>query len=224
MSVKVMAYVWDLEIPTTEKIVLLAYADHADHEGNNIFPANETISRKTGLAVRTVQRTKKKLIKDKLMQRRGWTEKTPRYSIPMGGVRVSPMPENDVEGDSEDKKEDLNDNKVSPVSPEPSFNHQEPSLTINPLSLWIKQFGNFPRSFNTKDDNTLAIEIHNLYTKHGQARFMEVFDWVKFIQAKDYGSRVRAFSTAFDTWGQNKHKDTPENYDDELKDGGYERL
>lgn len=65
MSVKAMGMVWDLDCPKTyngiefrpsHKFTLLAYADHADHYGKNIFPAVSTISKKTGLDERTTQR------------------------------------------------------------------------------------------------------------------------------------------------------------------------
>jgi len=60
MSVKAMAWVWDQDIPRDEKFLLLAYADHADHEGNNIFPAIDTIVKKTGYSRRSVQRITQK--------------------------------------------------------------------------------------------------------------------------------------------------------------------
>jgi hypothetical protein len=58
MSVKIMAQVWDLDnekIAREEKYILLAYADHADHEGNNMFPSIATICKKTGYKERAVQ-------------------------------------------------------------------------------------------------------------------------------------------------------------------------
>lgn len=65
MSVKAMSLVWDLECPKlyggiefrhTHKFVLLAYADHADHQGRNIWPAVHTIAIKTGFQDRSIQR------------------------------------------------------------------------------------------------------------------------------------------------------------------------
>lgn len=56
MSVKVMGMVWDADLPRAEKYVLLAYADHAKHDGTGIFPAVALISRKTGYDERSVQR------------------------------------------------------------------------------------------------------------------------------------------------------------------------
>lgn len=50
-----------------ERFVLLAYADHADNEGNNIYPALATIARKTGLARRSVIRIRQRLIDRKIM-------------------------------------------------------------------------------------------------------------------------------------------------------------
>lgn len=61
MSVKVMGWVFDQDLPTREKFVLLAYADHADHDGNNVYPAIDTVAAKTGYNARTVQRATRNL-------------------------------------------------------------------------------------------------------------------------------------------------------------------
>ena len=53
-----MALVWDLDneiIDREEKYVLLAYTDHADHDGKNMFPSIELICNKTGYKERSVQ-------------------------------------------------------------------------------------------------------------------------------------------------------------------------
>lgn len=56
MSVKVQGWVWDQSLPTSEKIVLLKLADHADHEGGNVYPSVASIAAQTGLSERQVQR------------------------------------------------------------------------------------------------------------------------------------------------------------------------
>jgi hypothetical protein len=65
MSAKATGLSWDLACPavvngipfrSNHKYILIAYADHADHNGRNIFPAISTVSKKTGLDDRTVQR------------------------------------------------------------------------------------------------------------------------------------------------------------------------
>lgn len=57
MSIEVMSWVWKQAKATgTDKFVLLAIADNAWDDGSNAWPSVSTISRKTGLSVRTVQR------------------------------------------------------------------------------------------------------------------------------------------------------------------------
>jgi hypothetical protein len=56
MSVRVMGYVWDYsEAHGLTRLVMLALADHADHEGE-CWPSVETIARKCRVGRRTVQR------------------------------------------------------------------------------------------------------------------------------------------------------------------------
>lgn len=54
MSAKIFGKVWELQIDPIEKLVLLALADHADHEGNNVRPGNKLLCAKTGLSERTI--------------------------------------------------------------------------------------------------------------------------------------------------------------------------
>jgi hypothetical protein len=62
MSVKMMGLVWDSFLPRDEKFILLAYADHANHDGKDIFPSVPTMARKTGYSERSVQIITKKLV------------------------------------------------------------------------------------------------------------------------------------------------------------------
>lgn len=61
MSVKIMGMVWDADLPRNQKMILLAYADHADHEGRNIFPSVGRIAWKTGYSERAVQQITREL-------------------------------------------------------------------------------------------------------------------------------------------------------------------
>src|SRR5688572_26355576 len=56
MSVKIMGEVWGLALTKSEKWVLMALGDHADHEGRNIYPSLGLIAWKTDLHPRTVER------------------------------------------------------------------------------------------------------------------------------------------------------------------------
>lgn len=56
MSVKVMGAVWELkDLTANERLVLLALADHANHDGSDAHPGNDLIEQKTGLSRRTIQ-------------------------------------------------------------------------------------------------------------------------------------------------------------------------
>ena len=77
-----MGLIWEADLPQREKYVLLAYADHADHEGNNIFPSIGLIAWKTGYETRSIQRITKQLLIDGLLIPDGQSKYgTKRYSI-----------------------------------------------------------------------------------------------------------------------------------------------
>jgi len=62
MSSKIMGLVWDLDLPHQLQLILLALADHADHEGENIYPSIGLIAWKTGYDPRSVQRIIQQLL------------------------------------------------------------------------------------------------------------------------------------------------------------------
>ncbi len=61
MSAKACGWVWDMDLPRDEKYLLLAYADHADHDGRGIYPSVDLLTRKTGYSKRSVQRITRQL-------------------------------------------------------------------------------------------------------------------------------------------------------------------
>lgn len=67
MSVKVMGAVWDLDLPHPKQSILLAMADHADHDGNNVFPSVGLVAWKTGYSETQTRRIIKTLVKDGLL-------------------------------------------------------------------------------------------------------------------------------------------------------------
>jgi len=96
MSIKIMAMVWDLDneiIDREEKYILLAYADHADHKGYNIFPAISTIMQKTGYKERAAQIITKNLASKGYLVADGKGPKgTNKWRVPLDkdGVRIAP--------------------------------------------------------------------------------------------------------------------------------------
>lgn len=51
----------ELQLSPNQKLVLLVLACYADHSGNNAYPKTKTLSVKTGLSKRTVERILKQL-------------------------------------------------------------------------------------------------------------------------------------------------------------------
>jgi hypothetical protein len=96
MSVKVMAWIWDQDMPKNLKFVLLAYSDHAKHDGTSIFPAYQTIAEMTGYSRRQIITITQKL------EDSGWLildgegpHGTNRWRIPLpemwGGEAIAPL-------------------------------------------------------------------------------------------------------------------------------------
>ncbi len=77
-----MGKVWDLELPHNQLLILLALADHADHEGNNVFPSLGLVAWKTGYSEQQVRRVLRQLEKKGILKA---TERKPgkstRYKI-----------------------------------------------------------------------------------------------------------------------------------------------
>lgn len=61
MSVRLMAAVFELEIPAREKLVLLAMADHARDDGTGCYPSIGLLARKTSQTRRGVQKIMRRL-------------------------------------------------------------------------------------------------------------------------------------------------------------------
>lgn len=56
MSIKQMGMVWEHEFDRPEQAVMLAIADHADHDGEGIYPSMARVAWKTGYSKRQVIR------------------------------------------------------------------------------------------------------------------------------------------------------------------------
>lgn len=134
MSIRVMSLIWECDLPTSEKMVLLVISDHADDYGKNAWPSIRTIARKSSMSERQAQRYVKSLIDRGVVncetQAGGLWDTRPdrrpnRYSINFSGVSsVSPRKEDGVtskveRGDVEGK------NGVTLVSPKPPIEPSE---------------------------------------------------------------------------------------------------
>jgi len=93
MSVKIMGMVWDLEIGHDEKLVLLAYADHASHDGTNIYPSVRTIAEKTNYSERSIQVITRKLEEQGILIEDGAGPRgTNKWKIPISGGEIRYTP------------------------------------------------------------------------------------------------------------------------------------
>lgn len=112
MSGKATGRCWEADLPQTQKFVLLAMADHADHLGHNIRPSRKLLSWKTGMSTRQLRRVIGDLVKKGILvldeearQHRpnayhiNW-EELPRLEsdepredirIPRGDIQMSPL-------------------------------------------------------------------------------------------------------------------------------------
>lgn len=132
MSALVMGLVWELpktaEFGRAEKIVLLAYADHADSNGRNIFPSVDLIARKTFYEERAVQLTTRRLETSGYLIPDGTGPRgTNRWRIPIettleGGAKIAPVQNTGVKNAPEGNAPEEN-------APEPSVVVLKPSTT-----------------------------------------------------------------------------------------------
>ena len=106
MSAKIFGLVWELELPREEKYVLLCLADHADHDGNNVYPSIGLVAWKTDYSERRIQELMRRLERRRLLVKveeqfgRGHTVKY-RIDLQAGtfkerrtkGAKISPIPQ-----------------------------------------------------------------------------------------------------------------------------------
>lgn len=119
-----MTAVWSIDLPDSQKIVLLALADCANDEGG-CWPSMATLAKKCSKGERTVQGVIKQLVEAGHLSRKEIPGKgcqytvhprrdcTPAETAPRSEVRVPPQGLRDTPAAAADK---------------PSKNHQEPSI------------------------------------------------------------------------------------------------
>ncbi len=122
MSVKIMGAIWDLDLPHELAWVLMAYADHADHDGGNCYPGVRLIAYKTGYSERQVQRCTADLIARKVLivDRAGGG----RGNATVYRINLSTAPHKGSEPKAE--PEQAKGDKMSPFAAEPETVTAEP--------------------------------------------------------------------------------------------------
>ncbi|QIN79627.1 hypothetical protein GBA65_15075 [Rubrobacter marinus] len=96
MSVQQMSLVWGLDLPPNQKLVLLAYADHADDDGEHVYPSLGRVALKTGYSRDQVRRVTRELEDGDLMepveQKDPDNNRPRRWRLTLGGVANCPPP------------------------------------------------------------------------------------------------------------------------------------
>lgn len=91
MSGKISGIIWDADLPRNQKYVLLAYADHADHAGEGVFPSIDLVAWKTGYKRRQVINMKNGLVENKYLVQTGTMKSgTPIYRIALENLPKRP--------------------------------------------------------------------------------------------------------------------------------------
>ncbi|ALC11236.1 helix-turn-helix domain-containing protein [Sphingopyxis sp. 113P3] len=80
MSIRLLSAAWDLDIGSTEKMVLMSLCDHANDEGV-CWPSVATIMRKTSKSERTVQTALKWLKEQGYFEIEGRNGTSPKYIL-----------------------------------------------------------------------------------------------------------------------------------------------
>jgi len=162
MSVKMMGLVWDLDLEPNRKFVLLAYADHADHKGKNIFPAIQTIANKTNYHERSVQRITRELEDTGYLLPDGLGPNgTNKWALPLteGGDKIAPVAK--CQGDT-DSGDIPSGDKLPPESFNRHLEEEEEEEAIDFGQVWSFYQNNFHMG-GTYDHQKLG----DLFDEHG---------------------------------------------------------
>jgi hypothetical protein len=193
MSVKIMGLVWDLDISVIdreEKYVLLAYADHADHSGGNIYPSIDLICQKTGYKERAIQMITRSLVKKGFLVPDGKGPKGTNKWKYGGGAENAGV--QNIQGAKRKGKGGAKAN-----APESS----EPSLIKQSLELFKGYLGKF---LSEKEAKRWEV----IYEAIGSDKAEEILQWAhdKEIHLMNRSGLMGSLETAAKKW---RGKETP---------------
>lgn len=130
MSVRVMTLVWAIDLPASQKIVLLALADCANDEGL-AWPGMASLSRKCSKSERTVQTMLAELETAGHITREQVPGKGCRYTV---HPRKNCTPAETAPPQNLRQPPQISHPTPAKSAPKPSKNHQEPSEVKSPAS------------------------------------------------------------------------------------------
>lgn len=167
-----MTLVWQVDLHSTEKFVLMYYADRASDDGTGIWPSVETVARATGFSKRTVQKATKELIRCRYLSQVGWT----KYGTKLLKVNISLLSEKAKESESDAKGGEFWDmerrNKITRKGKEihqrGELDAPKPSITTNKPSINLEKEIDFSVDSRTKKgvDMDMKRLLRNAYEKN----------------------------------------------------------
>lgn len=136
VSVRVMAQVWDADLPPNHKLVLLAYADAADDDGTHAFPGEERLSQMTGYSVSQVRRVTRELIDTgKLVRvKRGHRGQRAEFAILEGAQSATHSRGESLANDAEKPSTHATPPILDPIR-EPNGS-REPDISTDEIGSW----------------------------------------------------------------------------------------
>jgi len=141
MSIQMMTLVYQSGLGKSQKSVALAYADHADDEGRNIYPSVEYMAWKTGYSERQIQRVTKELLADRILIREGVGQHgTNKFRLSADRLPkrppFRPETENPYMGGDKMSPPTFTTPKMSSMSPDPSVNlYKEKETNFNWMEI-----------------------------------------------------------------------------------------
>ena len=226
MSINAMRFVWTIEagpdglpLTSTEKFILLALADNAGDDGQNAYPAVETIARKCALSSRAVRINIQNMIQRGMIVHTGYMLRGVKvYRIRMD---YDPKPPATPESDSgESNSLPLNQihptpesdsplplNQIHPTpesdSPKPSFNHH-----INHPLTAAETVGDRHKIATIESANRLFLDVTGMATMPGrddrEVRLGQIADLMTAVGQDEARHRMNA---AWSDWQTRRTKD-----------------
>ncbi len=116
-----MGRVWDTELPGNLKLLLLAYADAAEHDGTEIWPGRKRVALMCGISVATADRLTKKLLEGGylIQVQKGHRGQRAAYRIPLDMVGNAYQVDTHSETESlSTRTESLSTDAAKPITPD----------------------------------------------------------------------------------------------------------
>ncbi|NIN36611.1 MAG: DUF4326 domain-containing protein [Gammaproteobacteria bacterium] len=134
MSIKIMTEVWGADLSHRDILVLMALADHADHDGNNAYPAIRRLAWKVGYSETTVRRALQSMTEAGILTANERPGYTTNYSIHIDKIPHKPYPSQNATPSKAMGGGGCQNDRGTPItqmvgesSLEPSYNRHSPA-------------------------------------------------------------------------------------------------